>query len=81
MTILSKLKVGPRRLETLTLEVQKIAEKLSRPKTPRIWLALDVTNPPSFWLSCNYFSGKVTALSVKSTIFWDLPKLAPPEDC
>jgi hypothetical protein len=35
-------------------------------KTRRIWTALNLTNPPSFWLGRNYFGSKVTALSVKT---------------
>ena len=35
-------------------------------KSRRIWTALNLTNPPSFWLGHNYFGSKVTALSVKN---------------
>ena len=42
-----------------------VAKSMSRPQTLRIWLALDVTIPTSFWLSRNYFPGKMRAIAVR----------------
>ncbi len=63
---------------TFRKSFEKCPKKGTSAKTPRIWLALNVTNPPSFWLIDSYRTFWDTASGKKPTIFENNPKCHRP---